>query len=249
MSGRRRGYCPVAIAGLGLACAAAGLGVLSGMLYRFEWLALGDAFTLLRWAAYGGVAALLVCVAGLVRARPGGSRRGFPAVVAGLVLAGVVVWIPFSHQDRAREVPPIHDITTDTRDPPEFRAVLPLRPADANSLEYGGEPLARQQQQAYPDIAPLILDAPPAPVFDAALETAREQGWEIVEAARGAGRLEAVDTTFWFGFRDDIVVRIRDDGADGTRVDMRSVSRVGRSDIGTNADRVRRYLDALAARL
>lgn len=248
VSGPQRPLCVLALAGLAGAAGAAALAALSGPLYRLDWLSLGGAFVLLRWAAYGAAAASLVCIAGLVRARPGSRRRGAWAAAAGLVIAGITAWIPLSHQNRAESVPAIHDITTDIVDPPEFRAVLPLRPEGANSLVYDGEDLARRQQQAYPDIGPALFEAHPIDVFNGALASAREMNWRIVEVARDAGRIEAVATTFWFGFRDDVIVRIRS-AERGTRVDVRSVSRLGISDTGTNAARIRRYLDALKSRL
>ena len=78
-----------------------------------------------------------------------------------------------------------------------------------------------------------------------ALEAARASGWEIVAAVPQERRIEAVATTFWFGFKDDIVVRIRP-APGGSRIDVRSVSRVGRSDLGTNAKRIRAFLGRLA---
>ena len=85
-------------------------------------------------------------------------------------------------------------------------------------------------------------------MFAWVVEVARGRGWEIVAAVPEEGRLEATDRTRWFGFRDDIVVRVRSDGP-GTRVDVRSVSRVGRSDLGTNARRIRGFMDALRTAL
>jgi len=90
----------------------------------------------------------------------------------------------------------------------------------------------------------LLLPMPAAQAFTAAVQTAEALGWEVVAADPVAGRLEATDTTFWFGFKDDIVVRIRSQ-PDGSRVDVRSVSRVGRSDVGTNARRIREFLRRL----
>jgi uncharacterized protein (DUF1499 family) len=81
-------------------------------------------------------------------------------------------------------------------------------------------------------------------VFNRALDVAQRMGWELVAADQASGRIEATDTTTWFGFKDDIVVRVTSWGS-GARVDMRSVSRVGRSDVGTNARRIREFLDAL----
>jgi uncharacterized protein (DUF1499 family) len=85
-------------------------------------------------------------------------------------------------------------------------------------------------------------------VFDRAVSAARKLGWHVVAAAPAEGRLEATDTTRWFGFKDDVVVRIAP-AADGSRVDVRSVSRVGRSDLGTNARRIRAFLRELRAEL
>lgn len=238
----------LAVSGFLLALAVAAACALAGPAYRFDVLPLRGAFTLLRWAAYGGALAAVVSILGLARTRPGGPRRGFWAALAGLVLGGVVFWVPFSEMRTARSVPPIHDITTDTVNPPEFHAVIPLRPKGANSLVYGGESLARQQHEAYPDIRPATFTAAPGAVFAAALDVARGMGWRIVDSASDQGRIEAVATTLWFGFKDDVVVRVAAAGP-GTRVDVRSVSRVGVSDVGTNARRIRRFLERLRSKI
>ena len=104
--------------------------------------------------------------------------------------------------------------------------------------------IAAQQRQAYPDVVPLVLESPADVAFGRALEAARGMGWEIVAADSSAGRIEATATTAWFGFKDDVVVRVTpEDGR--SRVDVRSVSRVGMSDVGTNAARIRAYLARL----
>ncbi|HEX6106938.1 MAG TPA: DUF1499 domain-containing protein [Gemmatimonadales bacterium] len=198
-------------------------------------------FQLLRWAAYLGIAGAGTGLLSLLW-RPPGTRPWRPVVA--IVLGLFAVLLPWRWMEEARKVPPIHDITTDTERPPEFVAVLPLRADAPNSAEYEGEAVAAQQRTAYPDIAPLRLDRPPGETFARALEQARESGWEIVAADSAAGRIEATATTFWFGFRDDVVVRVTPD-AGGSRVDVRSVSRVGRSDVGANARRIRAYLDRL----
>jgi uncharacterized protein (DUF1499 family) len=145
---------------------------------------------------------------------------------------------------QARSVPPIHDITTDTLDPPEFIAIRPLRADAPNPPEYAGEVVARQQQEAYPDIRPYRLDVGAENAFEQALAAARKMGWEIVVADPAAGRIEATATTFWYGFKDDVVVRISEDNG-GSVIDVRSKSRVGRSDVGANAARIRAYLEVL----
>jgi uncharacterized protein (DUF1499 family) len=104
--------------------------------------------------------------------------------------------------------------------------------------------LATQQREGYPDIEPLTMPLPPDRVFNRALDVAQRLGWEIVATDQTGGRIEATDTTRWFGFKDDVAVRITPWGS-GTRVDVRSVSRVGRSDVGTNARRIREFLEAL----
>ncbi|HMB73320.1 MAG TPA: DUF1499 domain-containing protein, partial [Gammaproteobacteria bacterium] len=141
--------------------------------------------------------------------------------------------------------------TTDTENPPAFVAVLPLRANAPNTAVYGGgeretpESLAEQQLSAYPDIEPQRFDEPPDAVFARALAAATSLGWEIVAEVPNEGRIEATDTTFWFRFKDDIVIRIRPDGSGGSVLDARSVSRVGVGDAGTNAARLRRFFAAL----
>jgi uncharacterized protein (DUF1499 family) len=164
--------------------------------------------------------------------------------VAGLLVGLTVVGIPWQMKRTAQRVPAIHDISTDTDDPPRFDAVLPLRKEEPNAADYGGPEIARQQHAAYPDVRPLLLRIPSHQAFTQALHAAEAMGWEIVAADPVEGRLEATDTTFWFGFKDDIVVRVQAQ-PDGSRVDVRSVSRVGKSDVGTNARRIREYLRRL----
>lgn len=234
----------VAVIGLALAVLAVAGAVAAGFGYRFEIWSLRAAFTVLRWSAYGGITAAvlsLICAVWILRQRPYGGL--FPAL-AGLVLGAAVAAVPYSHLRAARSVPPIHDITTDLEEPPPFVAILPLRTGASNTAAYGGEDVARQQREAYPDIGPAVLNLDPAEAFARALAAARDLGWEIVAAVPDEGRIEATDRTFWFGFEDDVVVRIREaDG--GSRIDVRSVSRVGRSDIGTNARRVRAFLQRI----
>src|SRR5262249_59322598 len=147
---------------------------------------------------------------------------------------------------RATTVPRIHTTTTDTENPPQLIAALPLRKGAENTAEYGGPKLAAEQKKGYPDLAPLMLPAPPQAAFERAKSAAQQMGWNIIAADEKAGRIQATDTTSWFGFTDDIVVRVAA-APNGSRVDVRSVSRVGRSDIGTNAKRIRSFLEKLRA--
>jgi uncharacterized protein (DUF1499 family) len=165
-------------------------------------------------------------------------------LAASLILGLGIAYVPWSGMQTVRSLPFIHDISTDTVNPPAFVSILPLRADAANPPEYLGEAVAVEQRKGYPDIKPLALPMSADDAFARALEVATEMGWEIVAAEAPAGRIEATDTTFWFGFKDDVVIRIADDAA-GTRLDMRSKSRVGRSDVGANAARIKRFVAAL----
>ena len=216
-----------------LLLAAAGPGTRLG-LWHFR-----TGFQLLRWGAYAGIAGIVLSLAALVVARR--QRAGVATALVALVLAAIAFGLPWRMMQHARAVPPIHDVTTDTQDPPAFVAVLPLRAGAPNSATYGGDSIAAKQRAGYPDIRPLQLGVPPGAAFTRARAAAQEMGWEIVAADSVDGRIEATATTRWFGFKDDVVVRIRPDAA-GSRVDVRSVSRVGGSDVGANAERIRAYL-------
>jgi hypothetical protein len=200
---------------------------------------------LLTWATYTGLAAgvgaiaLIVCLA-MPRWR---HRPWVPFLALGIALVAAVP--PLLLLRKAEAVPPIHDITTDIFDPPAFVALLEERKKSPNGFQYGGLEIARQQQKAYPEVRTLLVKAPPAEVMQRALDAARKSGWEVVSSDTPTGRIEATATTTWFGFKDDVVVRVRPEGS-GSRVDVRSVSRVGESDIGANAARVTEFLGRLA---
>ena len=238
----------VATAGLALALLAAVVLLIAGPGYRFGLWSLGTGFALMRYAAYGGIAAAVVSAIGLVLARPRGRRRGMFRALAGLVIGLIAVGVPWSYARSARAAPPIHDITTDLADPPAFAANLPLRANAPNPADYGGAEVAAQQRESYPDIGPLVVAPGPQRAYAAALAAALEMDWQIVAADEAAGRIEATDRTWWFGFTDDVVVRIRPEGA-GSRIDVRSSSRVGVGDAGTNAARIRAYLEEVREQL
>lgn len=205
----------------------------SGPGVRFDAWSYRVGLGLFRWAAYLGIAAALL--AAIVVALPRTRSAGVSTPLLALVLGVAVFYVPFQFQRTARSVPPINDITTDTEHPPEFMTIA--RP-------YPGAEFARQQRAAYPDLRSLTLAMPPSEAFARALAAGEGMGWQIVRRDAQSGRIEAVDTTRWFGFKDDIAVRISPaDG--GSRIDVRSKSRVGRSDLGTNARRIRDYLQRL----
>jgi uncharacterized protein (DUF1499 family) len=225
-----------------LALASAAMLVSSALVYRAHIVGLERAFLILRWAAYGAIATVLVTVVAIIIAARRGS--GMTIGVLALVIVVAAFAMPALKIRQAARVPRIHDITTDTEQPPRFVNIVPLRAGAANATDYGGPEIAAQQRQGYPDLQPLSLALPPSQAFDKALAAARAMGWDIVASDPPSGRIEATDTTYWFGFKDDVVVRVAP-AQSGSRVDVRSVSRVGLSDVGTNAARIRKYLGAL----
>ena len=218
------------------------------------------ATTGLMGAAAGFLALILGLVVGvltLLTCLLMGRRRALRSSILAILIAIVALGVPvLAFMDRMGG-PPIHDITTDTANPPEFVDVLPYR-VDANSVNYeekvvpengpgganAGKHYREIQAEAYPDIKPVILDAAPDEAFAQALAAAEAMGWEIVASVPEDGRIEATDTTFWFGFKDDVVIRLTPEGT-GTKLDVRSSSRVGMGDVGTNAKRISDYIASL----
>ena len=221
--------------------------MLSGYGARVGWWDFGIGFTILTWGAYSAAAAGVLCFVGGMWVSMCGRYRSAYVAAAALLLSMVVMGVPWSWKHTASQVPPIHDISTDLMAPPEFVAILPLRRDASNPATYGGPEIAAQQREAYPDLTPLVLARPTDRVFAQALDIIDCIGWELVDASMPEGRIEATDTTFWFGFKDDVVIRILPSNG-GSRIDARSVSRVGRSDVGSNAERIHAFLDALASR-
>lgn len=216
---------------------------LAGPIYRMG-ASLATAFEIMRWAEYIGAAALLIAVGAGIHSYRGRRWTGTLVSVFALIIALATVAIPLSWQRRAQRLPSIHDITTDLDNPPAFQSILAKRADAPNTLDRTPQ-LSLLQREAYPDLAPITLSTAPAATFDRALAVAQSNGWEIVTADKSSGRIEATDTTRWFGFTDDIVVRLTPWGA-GTRVDVRSTARTGTGDLGRNASRIRRFLDELS---
>jgi hypothetical protein len=215
---------------LGLALAAvfllvaSGLGVRAGLWpFRFGFGMFAAA--MLFGLAAAGVAALALMIPRL---------RGSSAILVFSVLLGLAsAAVPLDHVRRVKSLPYINDISTDTENPPQFSSPKPYPPH-----------FAELQHIGYPELRALEIAVPPAQAFARARAAALESGWEIVASDERAGRMEAVATTRWFGFKDDIAVRISASGS-GSRVDVRSRSRVGRSDLGANARRIQDFLIAV----
>lgn len=217
---------------LALALVALLLLAASGPGVRFEAWSYRLGLGLFRWAAYLGMAAALLSVMAL--ALPQTRRPGVSVPLLALVLGLAAFYVPFQFQRTARSVPSINDISTDTEHPPQFMT---------RSRPYPAE-FAPRQRAAYPELRSLSLAVPPSEAFARAVAAAEAMGWEVVGRDAEAGRIEAVDTTRWFGFKDDIAIRVSP-APGGSRIDVRSKSRVGRNDLGTNARRIRAYLQRL----
>jgi len=221
---------------------------LAGLGSRWGWWHFRTGFTMLRWGGYAALAGAALTVGAALVVRGPGRRRALAVAGPLAVLALATVAVPWQARRTARRVPPIHDITTDTEDPPAFVALRDRRPGARNPVEYGGPAVAAQQRAGYPDLAPATLPLPPAAALARAAAVARDLGWTVVAVDTAAGRVEATDRTRWFGFYDDVVVRVTPatDGAGAaSRVDVRSLSRVGGSDVGANARRIRAFLARL----
>lgn len=213
--------------------------------YGYQWglWDLGTGFTILRWSAYASIAIFVVSLVGFYFIR----KLGFSAKVLlgfALMLSGIASGTAFYWQQVGGSVPPIHDITTDLQNPPEFVAMVRLRADAPNPPEYAGEESAEAQREAYPELQPLELNADLQEVMDEAVMLVIGRRWDMVAINRKEGRIEATEKLPWFGFKDDVVLRFTET-ENGTRVDMRSKSRLGRSDLGVNAKRIERFLNDL----
>ncbi len=184
-------------------------------------------------------------------------RKGFFTAAAALIVAMAGLGYAKGVGNKVANLPFIHDVTTDTQDVPRFTAAIMEQRAKVqgvNSADYVGKRDARDkelvsvlQTKAFPDIRPLILSEEPKVIFGKAEAIVKVFGWDIASNDVDAGVIEATHTTFWFGFEDDVIIRIRPSEGGGTVVDVRSLSRIGGSDIGKNAQRVRAFLKKLKA--
>ncbi len=232
-----------------LSVLAATLVAVNGFGYKNAWWDLKTAFYVVFPAAL--VMGILGAIVGVIVAVLGHkiSRRSTTLAIVGLLLGAAAASVPLQVIVKARQVPPIHDISTDTIDPPQFDAILPLREGSDNPASYPGGAVATQQREAYPDISTIrVREKNLADTFAAANQALEDMGLNVVASDLAEGKIEAVATTQWFGFKDDVVVRIQDK-APLVLVDVRSKSRVGLSDLGANAARIRDFRDRLIHRL
>lgn len=235
-----------------------------GPAWQAGLLDLGTIFgTIFPNVAYAALGLAAIALIGLVFS--GARGRVGAAMLFGLALAlsGGAGWKMNDLRQTGQSVPPIHDVTTDPDTPPQFATLSPERPADelrvparpcpedaAESCVDMSDMTPQERWRAYHDAAygdleSLSLSIPPRAALALSERAARDMGWEIVASVPQAGRIEATATTDWFGFKDDVVIRIAATEAGTSVIDIRSVSRIGVSDLGANAERIRVYLDTL----
>ncbi len=207
-------------------------------------------------AIIGAAAAVISLIALFWWGRQSGGARVMNLI--GLVGGAILVYYPVQFYAKVYPIsflgttplPLIHDITTDMANPPAFKATVAARKAEeGNDLAYDADKVGKQQNAAYGFVQPLKTALPPADAFRRALDTAQGMsGWTIAQSDPAAGTIEGSERTLFMGFTDDFVIRVSADGS-GSRIDMRSVSRQGRSDFGVNAKRIQSYMAALKSRL
>ena len=223
--------------------------VVSIIIVRFGFLEIKPALA----TFFGGLAiagsSILVGLAGFAAIWQNGSR-GMARILLAFVIDAAILAYPAYLALQYRRLPAIHDVTTDPIDPPRFDALARLRTGDgANTAVYAGLYSAEQQRQFYPDIEPIELEISVDRAYAIALQLVNKRKWLVIDERapqppRRIGRIEAVARSPIMGFREDIAIRVVPDGED-SRVDIRSASRYFESDLGSNAARVKKFIDDL----
>lgn len=214
---------------------------LPGPLYKYGVVDLGTAFTGFKFGVFAGIATLILLVLQIIFKR---KTVTLGSTIMALLLSTIAIAIPLSMLNKGKSVPPIHDISTDLVNPPEFVAIAPLRADAPNPVEYAGVEVATQQRAAYPELQTLNYTQSKSELVEATKQVIDHLGWQLVNIDADQGIVEATDRTMWFGFKDDVIVRITDNGSKRL-VDIRSKSRVGGSDLGKNAERIHGFIEEL----
>lgn len=226
------------------AIAAAGLIIAAGPLYRFGGFDLTTAMTTLpTYGVYAAMATAVLAALWVVAALASRSGAGFVPLIVAVTIAATAAYFPVTHVLTQQALPKIHDVTTDTGNPPQWVALLEERKATSSGSAYNPANAA-EQQKAYPEIQTFNSALPPAELFEKAKKVATDMGWAIAASEPAEGRIEATDTTLFFGLKEDVVIRVAADGT-GSKLDIRSMSRQGAADAGSNASRIRNFLTRL----
>ncbi|MGI8931439.1 MAG: DUF1499 domain-containing protein [Sphingomicrobium sp.] len=244
--GRRLSWAALALTVGGLAAALIAAAGSGAEVWTFR-----TGFTILRYAFYAAMAGGVLAIVAFFVARRSGARTGRLNLAALIIAAAFGAYL-MSHVATAKRVPAIHDVTTNLADMPQFRT-LPVRADNLENIPDNDRPeLAAMDpesrwkaihREAYGDLRSLRLAKSPAETLRSAEALIAKRGWKLARADRQSGTVEATATTFFFRFKDDVIVRVRPDPATGgSIVDMRSISQVGGSDVGVNAARIRAFL-------
>ncbi|MBS0529426.1 MAG: DUF1499 domain-containing protein [Proteobacteria bacterium] len=225
--------------------------VVSIIVVRYGFLEMKPALVTFFGALACAGLSIVVAFAAFVALWRNGSR-GMGRILTALLLDVLILAYPAYLAVKYRNLPAIHDITTDPINPPQFEALARLRGTDgANTAVYAGLYSAEQQRAAYPDIEPVDLDVPAQRAFEITQRLVARRKWLVIDERppqppKRAGRIEAVALTPIMGFREDVSIRVMPNG-DGSRVDIRSSSRYFESDLGSNAARVTSLIDDINA--
>jgi uncharacterized protein (DUF1499 family) len=218
--------------------------LLSGYGYQWGWWSFGFGFSIIPWGTGAAVLGGIISGIGFFRI-PDRTKNQTIVGAIGIGLALIALAnIGYWYMEVQKGYPPIHDITTDIQDPPQFKAIVPLRVDAPNPSEYirdNGTP--ESQRSFYGEIEPIIVNMPYDEAFEHALKAVNELSWTLVDENKEEGRIEAYEKLAWYGFIDDVVIRV-DTTETGVEIDIRSKSRIGRGDLGVNAKRIRSYKKA-----
>lgn len=240
--------------------AVSALGVKFGL---WDWK-LGLGTLIITWGPRLLIAALILAAVALIACLIKRPRTSVNAAVMGLLIPAVgLSYMQYVRAQNA-DVPPIHDVATTIEYPPTFSEAImrerqasganPVHPLTTSlgSIEAYKAPrfadrharsLGDIGREAYPHLRPVIVSAEPQRLFEVLRQEAQDRGWAIVTDDPASGTFEATAETFWFGFKDDVAVRVRPGAAPNQlQIDARSTSRVGLGDMGANAERLREYL-------
>ena len=217
---------------------------LLGELFSIALFIVGATAAFCAFAA--GVIGIVQAVRPSVRAK-GGATALVSALIGGLALAAILHWMVLPGID----APKVHDVTTSPKDPPEFDVARVAHYARRDYSTYRDYDVRMKGKvsSAYPNLRTLVFDKSLRQVFTAAEASARDLHWTVFRADSTNGRIEAGDWATIFGFVDDIVIRVRLNASGYTVLDIRSASRTGDLDMGRNARRIERFIEALHAHL
>jgi uncharacterized protein (DUF1499 family) len=213
----------------------------SGFGYQGGFWHFRTGFQILKWSFFLSVATLIFILGSFffLKAK---TPMDWGTGLIGLVICLVMIYVPYSWKRTLDAHPYIHDISTDLNNPPEFVAAISLRGPDDHPVEYDGPEVAEQQRTAYPDINTLTISGSKEETMNVVEGVIKDQGMEVVDTNAQEGRIEAVATSGLYGFKDDVVVRILESENGQSMIDIRSKSRVGKSDLGQNAKRIRKIV-------